>query len=65
MLTELPRALRTRVIRRWLQRHGAAEVGHQHVVRVEKLVLDWHGQGPAQLPGLVVQRVGGALRVLV
>ena len=64
LLAELPRALRTRLIRRWLHRHGAAEVAHQHVVRVEKLVLDWHGQGPAQLPGVVVQRFDGALHVL-
>lgn len=64
VLTELPRALRTRLIRRWLHRHGAADVGHAHVVRVEELVLDWHGQGPAQLPGVVVQRIAGALHIL-
>jgi len=64
VLTELPRALRTRLIRRWLHRHGAAEIGHQHVLRVEELALDWHGQGPAQLPGVVVQRIDGALHVI-
>ena len=63
-LAALPRALRTRVIRRWLLRHGAAEIALGHLLPVEALVVDWHGQGRVDLPQLQVQRVGGWLRIL-
>ncbi|HEY5820941.1 MAG TPA: tRNA lysidine(34) synthetase TilS [Propionibacteriaceae bacterium] len=64
LLLALPRALRTRVIRRWLARLGAVEVTLSHVIRVEDLVTQWRGQGQADLPGLSVRRVQGSLRTV-
>ncbi len=63
-LLDLPRALRTRLIRRWLLRHGAAEIGLHHVRQVEALVTHWHGQGPINLPDLTVRRLRGQLQIL-
>ena len=61
LLLELPAALRTRVIRRWLLRHGAAEVTAQHVASVDALVTRWHGQGKIRLSGVGVTRQDGSL----
>ena len=47
----LPEALRTRVVRAWLDAAGCPEVHHRHVAAVLTLVDDWHGQGPLHLPG--------------
>jgi tRNA(Ile)-lysidine synthase len=60
-LLDHPAALRTRVIRRWLLRHGAAEVTAQHVAAVEALVTRWHGQREIHLPGVSVTRQDGSL----
>lgn len=62
-LAGLPAALRSRVIRRWLLRHGAGDVAREHVLQVEALVCRWRGQGPVDLPGIGVRRVQGALHV--
>ena len=53
-----PRAIRTRVIRRMCIDLGAlaADVTRQHVMVVDALVTDWHGQGPVSLPGRVLAR---------
>jgi len=56
-----PGALRTRVIRRWLLRHGADEVTASHVAAVEALVTRWHGQREIHLPGVSVTRQDGSL----
>jgi tRNA(Ile)-lysidine synthase len=61
-LLALPAALRTRVLRRWLLRHGADEATLSHVGMVDALVTDWHGQGPAHLPGVSVTRQDGRVR---
>ena len=61
-LLDQPRALRTRIIRRWLLRHGAFEVTAGHVTAVEALVTRWHGQGDIHLPGVSVTRQDGSLR---
>ena len=50
-LSGLPEALRTRVVRAWLDSVGCPEVHHRHVLAVLLLVDDWHGQGPLHLPG--------------
>ena len=63
-LLALPAALRTRVIRRWLLRHGAAEVASRHVAMVSGLVTAWRGQGPIDLPGVRVTREDGSLTCL-
>jgi tRNA(Ile)-lysidine synthase len=60
-LLERPAALRTRVIRRWLLRHGADEVTAGHVAAVDALVTRWHGQGEIHLPGVRVTRQDGSL----
>ncbi len=63
-LAELPRALRTRVLRAWLLGHGAAEVTSVHTAALDALVTGWHGQGPLDLPGgLRVSRTSGRLVV--
>jgi tRNA(Ile)-lysidine synthase len=61
-LRALPAALRTRVLRRWLLRHGADEATMQHIAMVDALVTDWHGQQAVHLPGVRVTRQDGSLR---
>jgi tRNA(Ile)-lysidine synthase len=60
-LLDQPTALRTRVIRRWLLRHGADEVTAAHVAAVDALVTHWHGQREIHLPGVSVTRQDGSL----
>jgi tRNA(Ile)-lysidine synthase len=50
-LHDLPRGVRTRVLRTWAQASGAGPLTAQHVLALEALVTDWHGQGPIDLPG--------------
>ncbi len=52
-LANLPRALRTRVIRAMCLEAGSdgGALTAEHVWVVERLVVDWHGQGPTRLPG--------------
>jgi tRNA(Ile)-lysidine synthase len=64
-LVALPAALRTRVLRRWLLRHGADEVTMTHLAAVDALVVAWRGQGPADLPGVRVTRQDGSVRAEV
>jgi tRNA(Ile)-lysidine synthase len=64
-LLALPAALRTRVLRRWLLRHGAEEVTMTHLSAVDALVTDWRGQGPADLPVVRVTRQDGRVRAEV
>ncbi|MGI8459788.1 MAG: tRNA lysidine(34) synthetase TilS [Propionibacteriaceae bacterium] len=61
LLVDLPAALRSRVLRRWLLRIGSAEVGLDHVRAVAALVTDWHGQRGVDLPGLRIVRRSGNL----
>jgi tRNA(Ile)-lysidine synthase len=64
-LLGLPPALRTRVLRRWLLRHGAEEVTMTHLAAVDSLLTAWRGQGPADLPGVRVTRQDGSVRAEV
>nr|WP_239579275.1 tRNA lysidine(34) synthetase TilS [Microlunatus panaciterrae] len=57
-----PPSLRRRAIRSWLSDRGAPEVGFVHVVAVEALVVDWHGQRGVDVPGARVVRDAGRLR---
>lgn len=54
-LVELPRAIRTRVLRLMHSSVAgqAAELDFDHVQQVEAMVSLWNGQGPAHLPGQV------------
>jgi tRNA(Ile)-lysidine synthase len=63
-LRELPDAVRTRVLHAWVRRLGVpgSALSHRHVAALDALVTDWHGQGPAYLPGgYAVTRHAGAL----
>ncbi len=57
-LLDLPRAVRTRLIRRMCLGRGCPpdELDFDHVARVEALVSSWRGQGEIRLPGGVVAR---------
>jgi tRNA(Ile)-lysidine synthase len=59
VLAELPAAVRTRVLRQEAIAAGvpAGALSADHVFAIDRLVTDWHGQGPVSLPGgLVAQR---------
>ena len=55
VLEELPGAIRTRVLRLAAVRAGAlpAQLFHTHVLAIDKLVTEWHGQKWVELPGHV------------
>lgn len=64
MLLDLPRAVRTRVIRAAAIASGVSQpaLASSHVERIEALVSDWHGQGPVDLPGsMAASRAYGRL----
>lgn len=64
MLASLPRAIRSRVIRRAIYLAGApsGSLGAEHIEPVEALVTAWKGQGPVSLPGgVTVSRISGRL----
>jgi tRNA(Ile)-lysidine synthase len=56
-----PPALRQRLIRLAVQGEFHLSLSRQHTLEVARLVTDWHGQGPLDLPGLVVRREGGLI----
>jgi tRNA(Ile)-lysidine synthase len=63
-LQGLPRAIRSRIIRRAVYAQGApsGSLSAEHVGAVEALICAWNGQGPAHLPGGVkVERFSGRL----
>ncbi len=61
-LEPLPKAVRTKVLKRWAQHNGARPLSSAHVQALDELVMNWHGQGPVQLPGAVsAYRASGRL----
>jgi tRNA(Ile)-lysidine synthase len=54
-LEQLPGAIRSRVLRLAAVRAGAlpAQLFHTHVLAIDKLISDWHGQKWVELPGHV------------
>ncbi|HEY3736844.1 MAG TPA: tRNA lysidine(34) synthetase TilS [Jatrophihabitans sp.] len=57
----LPRAVRTELLRRWL----GGELTANHLDEVDRLIVDWRGQGPIDLPaGRSVVRSSGKLTVI-
>jgi len=56
-----PPALRQRLIRLAVQGEFHLSLSRQHTLEVARLVTDWHGQGPLDLPGLRVSREGGLI----
>lgn len=55
LLGALPRAIRTRVIRQLAITNGCAinDLTRDHVLAVDALLTNWHGQGALNLPGAV------------
>jgi tRNA(Ile)-lysidine synthase len=63
-LSELPTAVRRRVLRLWARRLGVpgSALSHRHVEALDALVVQWHGQGPVHLPGgILATRMRGVL----
>jgi tRNA(Ile)-lysidine synthase len=63
-LVSLPRAIRSRVIRKAIYLAGApsGSLSAEHLEPVEALVTAWKGQGPVSLPGgVTVARISGRL----
>jgi len=66
-LADLPKAVRTRVLRKAIYAAGApiGSITADHVACVEAFVTSWHGQGACSLPGGVkVCRISGRLSLL-
>jgi tRNA(Ile)-lysidine synthase len=57
-LLDLPRAVRTRLWRRRALAAGSpgTDLAARHLLAVDELLTDWHGQGPVHLPGGVRAR---------
>lgn len=66
-LSAMADAIRRRVLHLWCRRLGAggADLSHRHVVALDALITQWHGQGPVHLPGgiRVARRQGALVRV--
>lgn len=56
-----PAALRQRLIRLAVVSEFRVSLSRAHTLEVARLVTDWHGQGPLDLPGIRVERLGGLL----
>ena len=56
-----PAALRQRIIRFVVQSEFGVSLSRAHTLEVARLVTDWHGQGPLDLPGVEVARAGGRI----
>lgn len=64
ILTELPAAIRSRVLRTAALAAGAdgSELAAHHIRGMDRLVTDWHGQHRIELPGgVAAQRAGDAV----
>jgi len=60
-LASNPAALRQRLIRLAVQGEFHVSLSRAHTLEVARLVTDWHGQGPLDLPGLRVSREAGLI----
>ena len=61
-LAALPAAVRVRVLRLWLVSRYVPDLGSVHLDEVNRLITDWHGQGPVALPGgFSLTRTSGTL----
>ncbi|MDP9418505.1 MAG: TilS substrate-binding domain-containing protein, partial [Actinomycetota bacterium] len=58
VLAPLPPAVRRRVLRAAALAAGcrATDLTAGHVTELDRLVVEWHGQGPLHLPGGVLAR---------
>lgn len=60
-LASNPAALRQRLIRLAVLGEFHVSLSRTHTLEVARLVTDWHGQGPIDLPGIKVWRDGGLI----
>lgn len=56
-----PAALRHRIIRRVAEAEFGSELSREHTLAIAALVTHWRGQGPIEVPGITVARVGGRI----
>ncbi len=56
-----PPALRHRLIRLAVLSEFHVSLSRQHTLEIARLVTDWHGQGPLDLPGIRVERADGLI----
>jgi tRNA(Ile)-lysidine synthase len=56
-----PAALRQRLIRLAVQGEFHVSLSRAQTLEVARLVTDWHGQGPLDLPGITVERQGSRI----
>lgn len=60
-LASNPPALRQRLIRSAVEAEFHVSLSRAQTLEVARLVSDWHGQGPLDLPGVIVERRGALL----
>ena len=60
-LAHNPAALRQRLIRLAVRGEFHLSLSRAHTLEVARLVTDWRGQGPLDLPGIRVERRGGLI----
>jgi len=60
-LASNPAALRQRIIRSVVLAEFGVSLSRAQTLEVARLVTDWHGQGPLDLPGVKVERQGALL----
>jgi tRNA(Ile)-lysidine synthase len=56
-----PPALRQRIIRFVVASEFGVSLSRAHTLEIARLVTDWHGQGPLDVPGISVARAGGRI----
>ena len=56
-----PAALRQRIIRFVVRSEFGVSLSRTHTLEVARLVTDWRGQGPIDVPGVRVARAGGRI----
>jgi tRNA(Ile)-lysidine synthase len=56
-----PAALRQRIIRFVVRSEFGVSLSRTHTLEVARLVTDWHGQGPVDVPGVRVVRSDGRI----
>ncbi len=61
-LAGLPAPIRRRFLLAWLRVDGQDAVTRDHVLAVDRLISDWHGQKAVDVPGARVVRAEGELR---
>lgn len=61
VLAANPPALRQRIIRHVVASEFGVALTRRQTLEVARLVTDWHGQGPVDLPGCRAGRVGGRI----